>query len=64
MGEDRLKLLDYYRALYATKTGSGAFTLDAEARARWAAYGFPGNVRELKNIVTLNSKLPTKMFFI
>ena len=51
MGEDRLKLLDYYGALFATKTGSGAFKLDDAARARWMAYSFPGNVRELKNIV-------------
>jgi two-component system nitrogen regulation response regulator GlnG len=51
LGEDRLKLLDHYRALYATKTGSAAFTFDATARERWLAYAFPGNVRELKNIV-------------
>ncbi len=51
LGDDKLKLLDYYRDLYATKTGASAFELDAEARNRWAAYAFPGNVRELKNIV-------------
>jgi two-component system nitrogen regulation response regulator GlnG len=51
LGDDRLKLLDHYRALYATKGGSAAFTFDDAARARWIAYGFPGNVRELKNIV-------------
>jgi len=51
LGEDKLKLLDYYRELYATKTGSSAFELAAEARGRWLAYAFPGNVRELKNIV-------------
>src|SRR3954469_1179864 len=27
MGEDKLRLLDHYRAIYATKTGSGAFEL-------------------------------------
>src|SRR5262249_31761780 len=51
LGEDKLKLLDHYRALYARKTGSHPFTLDERARARWLAYAFPGNVRELKNIV-------------
>ena len=51
LGEDRVKLLDHYRALYASKAGSQPFELDAKARARWLAYPFPGNVRELKNIV-------------
>jgi two-component system nitrogen regulation response regulator GlnG len=51
LGEDRLRLLDHYRALYAAKAGSQPFELDAAARARWLAYPFPGNVRELKNIV-------------
>lgn len=51
LGDDRLKLLDHYRGLYATKSGSAAFTFDAAARERWLGYPFPGNVRELKNIV-------------
>jgi two-component system nitrogen regulation response regulator GlnG len=51
LGEDKLKLLDHYSALYAAKTGSAAFTFDDAARERWLAYPFPGNVRELKNIV-------------
>ena len=51
LGDDKLKLLDYYRALYAAKTGSRAFEFDESARTRWMTYGFPGNVRELKNIV-------------
>jgi DNA-binding NtrC family response regulator len=51
LGEDKLRLLDYYRALYAAKTGSLAFSFDDRARARWIGYAFPGNVRELKNIV-------------
>jgi two-component system nitrogen regulation response regulator GlnG len=51
LGDDALRLLDYYRGLYATKTGSKPFAFDDAARARWAAYSFPGNVRELKNIV-------------
>jgi DNA-binding NtrC family response regulator len=51
LAEDRLTLLDHYRALYAAKSGSEPFRFDDRARARWLAYSFPGNVRELKNIV-------------
>ncbi len=51
LGDDRLKLLDYYRALFAAKTGSKSFSFDDAARARWSTYGFPGNVRELRNVV-------------
>jgi DNA-binding NtrC family response regulator len=51
MGEDKLRLLDYFRTMFATKTGSAPFVFDDAARGRWLAYPFPGNVRELKNIV-------------
>ncbi len=51
LGEDKLRLLDHYRAVYGAKTASRPFELDEPARARWLAYSFPGNVRELKNIV-------------
>ena len=51
LGDDRLRLLDYYRSLYAAKSGARAFELDPAARARWLGYEFPGNVRELRNIV-------------
>jgi len=51
LGEDKLRLLDHYAAVYAAKTASRAVELDPPARARWVAYAFPGNVRELKNIV-------------
>jgi DNA-binding NtrC family response regulator len=51
LGEDKLKLLDHYRAVVAVKAGTQPIELDAEARARWLGYEFPGNVRELKNIV-------------
>jgi len=50
-GEDRIRLLDYYRPLVAAKSGTQPFALDEAARQRWLAYDFPGNVRELKNIV-------------
>ena len=51
LGDDRLKLLDHYRGLYAAKAGSEPFSFDERARLRWNSYAFPGNVRELKNIV-------------
>ncbi|MFZ3320922.1 MAG: sigma-54 dependent transcriptional regulator [Usitatibacter sp.] len=51
LGDDRLRLLDYYRALFAAKSGAKSFELDPPARARWLTYDFPGNVRELRNIV-------------
>ena len=51
LGEDKLRLLDYYCDLYVIKMGSRLFLFDNAARARWLAYAFPGNVRELKNIV-------------
>ena len=51
LGDDKVRLLDYYRSLYATKTGARPFAFDEAARIRWIGYAFPGNVRELKNIV-------------
>jgi two-component system nitrogen regulation response regulator GlnG len=51
LGDDKLKLLDHYRAVIATKSGTQAIELDEAARERWLGYDFPGNVRELKNIV-------------
>jgi len=51
MGDDRLLLLGHFRQLYAAQTGQLPFTLCAEATALWREYAFPGNVRELRNIV-------------
>jgi DNA-binding NtrC family response regulator len=62
LGDDKLKLMAHYRALFSAQNAlqnsaapNGAhvqpFALDDRARAAWLAYGFPGNVRELKNIV-------------
>lgn len=50
LGEDKLKLMEHYRNIYAAKQAHKPFTLDENARAAWLAYEFPGNVRELKNI--------------
>ncbi|MGV7234690.1 MAG: sigma-54-dependent transcriptional regulator [Nitrosomonadaceae bacterium] len=51
LGEDRLLLLDFFRDFYATRGNSDPFNLDHEAAVRWQDYHFPGNVRELRNII-------------
>ena len=57
LGDDKLRLLDHFRADTAERSGTPPFDLDDAARARWLAYPFPGNVRELRNIVIrLNTK--------
>jgi DNA-binding NtrC family response regulator len=49
--QDKLLLLDHFR--------KGSFEFDESARARWLRYDFPGNVRELRNIVIrLSAKYP------
>lgn len=56
-GDDCLMLLNYFQQLYAGTFK--AFTLDKEAESRLLQYSFPGNVRELRNIVIrLGSKYP------
>ncbi|HPP47368.1 MAG TPA: sigma-54 dependent transcriptional regulator, partial [Accumulibacter sp.] len=51
MGDDRFLLLEHFRQMYAAQTQQLPFRLSPEATALWLAYGFPGNVRELRNIV-------------
>lgn len=51
LGEDKLALLEHYCHEVARQHGTEPFRLDGAARGAWMAYGFPGNVRELKNIV-------------
>ena len=46
---DCLLLLDYFREIYTINSKS--FTLSDEARELLLAYTFPGNIRELRNIV-------------
>jgi two-component system nitrogen regulation response regulator GlnG len=51
LGDDKLRLLEHFSHQYAAHHNSQPFTLDDSAKAAWLAYDFPGNVRELKNIV-------------
>jgi DNA-binding NtrC family response regulator len=59
MEADKLALLEHFRRLAAAQAGAQPFELDAAATARWQRYDFPGNVRELRNIVIrLATKYP------
>jgi DNA-binding NtrC family response regulator len=59
MGQDKQMLLDHFRALYAQQAGQAPFVLTDAAAQRWMNYPFPGNVRELRNIVIrLSTKYP------
>jgi len=51
MDGDKLLLLEHFRRFYAERAGVQPFSLAADAERRWLAYPFPGNVRELRNIV-------------
>ena len=56
---DTLMLLDHFQQMYADTVAP--FTLDSEALRLWKSYVFPGNVRELRNIVIrLGTKHPGK----
>jgi DNA-binding NtrC family response regulator len=59
LGDDRLLLLDHFARQYQAQLGARPFSLDASAQAAWMAYPFPGNIRELRNIVIrLTTKYP------
>lgn len=51
LGEDKQLLRDHFTEFYAQQIDQSPYKLDANAEARWLEYGFPGNVRELRNIV-------------
>jgi transcriptional regulator with GAF, ATPase, and Fis domain len=51
LGEDRRVLLDHFREFYARQAHVDPFEFDAGALQSWLDYGFPGNARELRNIV-------------
>lgn len=49
--EDKNVLLDHFRTHYAREASAPLFTLAPDAQRLWEDYHFPGNVRELRNIV-------------
>jgi DNA-binding NtrC family response regulator len=51
LGADRHILRDHFTRFYAEQIGQTPFILDEEALSLWMDYHFPGNVRELRNIV-------------
>lgn len=51
LGEDKLLLLDHFRMFYAQQIGAQPVELDKDALRSWQDYPFPGNVRELRNVV-------------
>jgi DNA-binding NtrC family response regulator len=51
MAGDRELLLQHFRRFYCAQGKIAPFELDPDATARWLEYDFPGNVRELRNIV-------------
>ncbi|MCP5269444.1 MAG: sigma-54-dependent Fis family transcriptional regulator [Zoogloeaceae bacterium] len=51
MGEDKFLLLDYFRKHYAQLAAQKPFDLAPAAKSAWLSYPFPGNVRELRNVV-------------
>lgn len=58
-GDDKFLLLEYFQNFY--KNMGTLFHLEEEAKILWAQYHFPGNVRELRNIVIrLGAKYPNQ----
>jgi len=61
LGRDKMVLLEYFKAYYAQQTNQEPFNLNPEALQFWERYSFPGNNRELRNIVIrLATKYPGK----
>ena len=51
LGEDKHLLRKHFIEFYSQQIEQAPFALDAAAEASWLDYHFPGNVRELRNIV-------------
>lgn len=59
LGHDKLVLLNYFRTYYSRQTKQPPFEFSPEALQYWNQYNFPGNTRELRNIVIrLTTKHP------
>jgi DNA-binding NtrC family response regulator len=51
MEDDKVILLEHFSQFYSLRAKLPPCTLDAAALKLWRDYHFPGNVRELRNIV-------------
>lgn len=51
LGDDKHLLREHFVDFYSKQISKAPFVLDDNAKSRWLEYGFPGNVRELRNIV-------------
>jgi len=59
LGSDKLVLLNHFRSYYAQQIKQEPFELLPDAMQYWEQYSFPGNTRELRNIVIrLTTKYP------
>lgn len=59
LGEDKLLLLEHFKAFYAKQAQHLPFDLEPDALEAWKNYPFPGNTRELRNIaIRLTTKYP------
>jgi DNA-binding NtrC family response regulator len=59
LGADKTLLLEHFKNFYAAQAQRPPFRLDPAAQAAWTQYSFPGNTRELRNIVIrLTTKYP------
>lgn len=59
LGADKLLLLNHFRAQYTEQIKHPPFELHPAAIVLWEQYDFPGNTRELRNIVIrLTAKYP------
>ncbi|MFM9886896.1 MAG: sigma-54-dependent transcriptional regulator [Burkholderiales bacterium] len=51
LDDDKVVLLEHFSKFYADQAKVAPFTFDESASRLWREYRFPGNVRELRNIV-------------
>lgn len=59
LSQDKPLLLEHFRTHYTQQNKQVPFVLTPEALIKWEQYSFPGNVRELRNIVIrLTTKYP------
>lgn len=62
LGADKLVLLNHFRAQYTRQLSLPPFELEPEALQLWERYPFPGNTRELRNIVIrLSTRFPGRV---